>query len=78
MRAAVALRVDENNPLSALELREGWPTPVVGPSQTRIRLAATTVNVHDLWGSAGWASGETRSRGSSAATSSDGTIAVTK
>jgi len=49
MRAVVALRVDEANPLSALELREGWPTPEPGPGQVLIRLAATTVNMHDLW-----------------------------
>ncbi len=49
MRAAVALRVDEANPLEALELKDGWPTPEPGPGQLRIRLAATTVNMHDLW-----------------------------
>jgi NADPH:quinone reductase-like Zn-dependent oxidoreductase len=49
MRAAVAVRVDKDNPLSALELKDGWPTPEVGPNQVRIRLAATTVNMHDLW-----------------------------
>ena len=49
MRAAVALRVDKDNPLSALELKDGWPTPECGPNQMRVRLAATTVNMHDLW-----------------------------
>jgi|HubBroStandDraft_6_1064221.scaffolds.fasta_scaffold238412_2 NADPH:quinone reductase-like Zn-dependent oxidoreductase len=49
MRAAVAVRVDKDDPLSALELKEGWPTPEVGANQKRIRLAATTVNMHDLW-----------------------------
>jgi NADPH:quinone reductase-like Zn-dependent oxidoreductase len=49
MRAAVALRVDEENPLAALEIKDGWPTPEPGPGQVRIRLAATTVNMHDLW-----------------------------
>lgn len=49
MRAAVAVRVDKDNPLSALDLKDGWPAPEAGPGQTRIRLAATTVNMHDLW-----------------------------
>ncbi len=49
MRAAVALRIDQANPLAALELKEGWPVPEPGPGQVRIRLAATTVNMHDLW-----------------------------
>jgi NADPH:quinone reductase-like Zn-dependent oxidoreductase len=49
MRAAVALRVDEANPLAALEIKDGWPTPEPGPGQVRVRLAATSVNMHDLW-----------------------------
>ena len=49
MRAAVAVRVNEQDPLSALELHEGWPEPEPGPGQERIRVAATTVNMHDLW-----------------------------
>ena len=49
MRAVVALRVDPENPLSALELRDGWPTPEAGTGHVRVRLAATTVNMHDLW-----------------------------
>jgi len=49
MRAAVALRIDEKEPLSALEVRDAWPLPEAGPNQVRVRLAATTVNMHDLW-----------------------------
>ncbi len=49
MRAAVAVRVDASDPLSALELKDSWPTPEPGPGQARIRVAATTVNMHDLW-----------------------------
>jgi NADPH:quinone reductase-like Zn-dependent oxidoreductase len=49
MRAAVAVRIDEKDPLSALELRDAWPKPEPGPNQVRVRLAATTVNMHDLW-----------------------------
>lgn len=49
MRAAVAVRMDEKDPLSALELRDGWPMPEPAPGQVSIRVAATTVNRHDLW-----------------------------
>ena len=49
MRAAVAMGVDEREPLSKLKLEEGWPEPEPGPGQVRIKLAATTVNMHDLW-----------------------------
>jgi NADPH:quinone reductase-like Zn-dependent oxidoreductase len=49
MRAAVAVRIDSNNPLSALEVTDTWPAPVRGYNQATIRLAATTVNMHDLW-----------------------------
>jgi NADPH:quinone reductase-like Zn-dependent oxidoreductase len=49
MRAAVATRFDPEFPLSALELRQDWPMPEPGPGQQRIRVAATTVNMHDLW-----------------------------
>jgi NADPH:quinone reductase-like Zn-dependent oxidoreductase len=41
--------VDEQDPLSALELKDGWPEPEPGPGQLRIRVAASTVNMHDLW-----------------------------
>jgi NADPH:quinone reductase-like Zn-dependent oxidoreductase len=49
MRAAVALRADEHDPLSALVLKDGWPAPEPAPGQVRIKLASTTVNMHDLW-----------------------------
>lgn len=49
MLAAVAIRVDEKDPLSALELRDAWPVPEPKPTQARIRMASTTVNMHDLW-----------------------------
>jgi NADPH:quinone reductase-like Zn-dependent oxidoreductase len=49
MRAAVALRIDEKEPLAALELKDGWPEPEPAPGQLRIKVAATTVNMHDLW-----------------------------
>jgi NADPH:quinone reductase-like Zn-dependent oxidoreductase len=49
MRAAVAVRIDEKDPLSGLELKDGWPRPEPDPNQALIRVAATTVNMHDLW-----------------------------
>ncbi len=49
MRAAVAMGIDEHDPLAKLKLQEGWPEPEPGPGQARIKLAATTVNMHDLW-----------------------------
>jgi NADPH:quinone reductase-like Zn-dependent oxidoreductase len=49
VRAAVAVRIDEKDPLSALELRDSWPMPELRPNQARIRMASTTVNMHDLW-----------------------------
>ena len=49
MRAAVAMGIDERDPLSKLKLEDGWPEPEPAPGQVRIKLAATTVNMHDLW-----------------------------
>ncbi|MDD9947730.1 MAG: zinc-binding dehydrogenase [Myxococcales bacterium] len=49
MRAAVAVGVDADNPLSALKFEPEWPRPEAGPGQALIRLAATTINMHDLW-----------------------------
>jgi NADPH:quinone reductase-like Zn-dependent oxidoreductase len=49
VRAAVAVRIDEADPLSALELKDSWPIPQPKANQARIRVAATTVNMHDLW-----------------------------
>lgn len=49
MRAAVAVHIDERDPLAALELKQDWPVPEPGPGEERIKVAATTVNMHDLW-----------------------------
>jgi NADPH:quinone reductase-like Zn-dependent oxidoreductase len=49
MRAAVATRIDEKDPLSALELRDDWPAPESAADQVTIKLASTTANMHDLW-----------------------------
>lgn len=43
------MRSDERNPLACLELKDHWPAPEPGPGQVRIRVAASTVNMHDLW-----------------------------
>jgi NADPH:quinone reductase-like Zn-dependent oxidoreductase len=44
----LAVGVNERDPLSVLELRE-VPLPEPLPGQVRVRMAATTVNMHDLW-----------------------------
>jgi NADPH:quinone reductase-like Zn-dependent oxidoreductase len=49
VRAAVAVRTDPDDPMAALELRSDWPRPEPGPGQVPVRLAATTVNMHDIW-----------------------------
>lgn len=49
MRAAVALRTNETEPLSGLAFHTDWPAPEALPGQVRIRVAATTVNMHDLF-----------------------------
>jgi NADPH:quinone reductase-like Zn-dependent oxidoreductase len=49
MRAAVAVRMDERDPIAALELKDGWPVPEPSPGQVQVKVAATTVNMHDLW-----------------------------
>jgi NADPH:quinone reductase-like Zn-dependent oxidoreductase len=43
------MRSDARDPLAGLELTESWPVPEPGPGQVRIRMAASTVNQHDLW-----------------------------
>jgi NADPH:quinone reductase-like Zn-dependent oxidoreductase len=43
------MRADPRDPLAGLELTETWPVPAAGPGQVLIRLAASTVNQHDLW-----------------------------
>jgi NADPH:quinone reductase-like Zn-dependent oxidoreductase len=41
--------VDERNPISAVELTDAWPLPEARAGQVRVRVASTTVNMHDLW-----------------------------
>ncbi|MEP7112346.1 MAG: zinc-binding dehydrogenase [Ilumatobacteraceae bacterium] len=49
MRAAVATGINETEPLSMLELRDDWPDPIAPEDHTVVRVAATSINMHDLW-----------------------------
>jgi NADPH:quinone reductase-like Zn-dependent oxidoreductase len=49
MRAALAVRGDANDPLSALEVHRSWSEPIPRPDHVRIRVAASSVNMHDVW-----------------------------
>lgn len=49
IRAVLAVRRDASDPLAALELRNDWPEPIPEPGQVRIRVAASSVNMHDVW-----------------------------
>jgi NADPH:quinone reductase-like Zn-dependent oxidoreductase len=49
VRAAVAVRIDERDPISAVEVTDSWPLPEAARGQVRIAVAATTINMHDLW-----------------------------
>jgi NADPH:quinone reductase-like Zn-dependent oxidoreductase len=49
MRAAIAVGANERDPLSALQLQDGWPVPEPDAAHVGVRVAATTVNMHDLW-----------------------------
>jgi NADPH:quinone reductase-like Zn-dependent oxidoreductase len=48
VRAAVAVGINEGDPLAGLVIKD-WPLPEPGPGEGRIKIAATTVNMHDLW-----------------------------
>ncbi len=49
MRAAVATGINEDKPLSMLELRDDWPEPIAPDGHTLVRVASTSINMHDLW-----------------------------
>jgi NADPH:quinone reductase-like Zn-dependent oxidoreductase len=49
VRAAVATGINENDPLSMLELRNDWPDPIAPDGHTIVRVGATSINMHDLW-----------------------------
>ncbi|WP_432975946.1 zinc-binding dehydrogenase [Dactylosporangium sp. CA-233914] len=48
MLAAVAVAQSETDPLAGLELRD-LPVPRTEPGWSRVRVAASTINMHDLW-----------------------------
>ena len=41
--------INESDPLSMLELRDDWPDPIAPDGHTVVRVAATSINMHDLW-----------------------------
>ncbi|HEY4610218.1 MAG TPA: zinc-binding dehydrogenase [Ilumatobacteraceae bacterium] len=49
MRAAVAEGINEADPLSMLTLRDDWPDPIPPDGHSVVRVAATSINMHDLW-----------------------------
>ena len=49
MRAAIATHIDAEDPLALLDRRDYWPEQAVPAGYTTITVAATTVNMHDLW-----------------------------
>jgi NADPH:quinone reductase-like Zn-dependent oxidoreductase len=49
VRAAVATGINEADPLSMLELRDDWPDPIAPDGHILVRVAATSINMHDLW-----------------------------
>jgi NADPH:quinone reductase-like Zn-dependent oxidoreductase len=49
VRAAVATGINETDPLSMLALRDDWPEPIAPEGHTLVRVAATSINMHDLW-----------------------------
>ncbi|MGJ9403709.1 zinc-binding dehydrogenase [Arthrobacter sp. KK5.5] len=48
MLAAVAVSQNPDDPLSGLELKE-VPTPEAAPGWTRVRVKASSLNMHDVW-----------------------------
>jgi NADPH:quinone reductase-like Zn-dependent oxidoreductase len=49
VRAAVATGINETDPLSMLELRDDWPHPIAPEGHAVVRVAASSINMHDLW-----------------------------
>jgi NADPH:quinone reductase-like Zn-dependent oxidoreductase len=45
----VATGINETDPLSMLELRDDWPDPIAPEDHTVVRVATTSINMHDLW-----------------------------
>ncbi|OBJ37521.1 Zn-dependent oxidoreductase [Mycolicibacterium mucogenicum] len=48
MLAAVATKQSPDDPLSCLSVRQ-VPAPTIAPDWARVRVVATTLNMHDLW-----------------------------
>src|SRR3954471_19115795 len=48
VRAAVAIGIHEGDPLSMLTLCDDWPDPIAPDGHTLVRVAATSINMHDL------------------------------
>jgi len=49
VRAAVAVGIDEDDPLSKLTLRDDWTQPIAPEGHSLVRVATTSINMHDLW-----------------------------
>lgn len=49
MKAAIATGINADDPISMIAMHDDWPEPVIAPGHARIRMAATTINAHDLW-----------------------------
>jgi NADPH:quinone reductase-like Zn-dependent oxidoreductase len=45
----VATGINETDPLSMLALRDDWPEPIAPDGHAVVRVAATSINMHDLW-----------------------------
>jgi NADPH:quinone reductase-like Zn-dependent oxidoreductase len=45
----VATGINETDPLSMLALRDDWPEPIAPDGHVVVRVAATSINMHDLW-----------------------------
>src|SRR4051794_21579294 len=41
--------INESDPLSMLTLRDDWPDPIAPEGHSLVRVAATSINMHDLW-----------------------------
>ncbi|MEY2554739.1 MAG: hypothetical protein QOC57_2599 [Ilumatobacteraceae bacterium] len=45
----MATGINETDPLSMLALRDDWPEPIAPDGHAVVRVAATSINMHDLW-----------------------------
>jgi NADPH:quinone reductase-like Zn-dependent oxidoreductase len=49
VRAVVATGINESDPMSMLQICDDWPDPIAPEGHTLVRVAASSVNMHDLW-----------------------------